>query len=293
MHDPRLDDRAWTEAIDAYARRARRPRRPSAGTGRWIFASALVLALTVSPFAIGASGDFLREGKRNPSRGSAKRETKIIAGNKTYGTRQSNIRDGDGGGAIYGCRSKSGNEPCVRASNLNTGHAFEFATRGPEAGKITARGGESARPFTTNATAVATGLNSDRVDGMHGARIDFRAASGTGQTDVLNLGGLILRASCGAGSDLSVIATTTVPNTAIHVSWNKDPGNQAFYRQDNNLSPGSTFAVMTNPNDDNTQGTISYSTPQGVQVSITFQSEEANAFGNTVDCLFGGTAFGG
>src|SRR5919197_3526543 len=109
MPDLRLDDRAWTEAIDAYAKRARRPRQPSTGAGRWIFASALVLALTVSPFAIGATGDVLREGKRNPSSGSAKRETEIIAGSKTYGTRQSNVRDGDGGGAIYGCRSKPGN----------------------------------------------------------------------------------------------------------------------------------------------------------------------------------------
>jgi hypothetical protein len=293
MADLRLDDRAWTEAIDAYARRARRPRRPSTGAGRWIFASALVLALTVSPFAIGATGDVLHEGKRNPSSGNAQRETQIIASNKTYGTRQSNVRDGDGGGAIYGCRSKTGNEPCIRASNLKTGHAFEFATRGSEGGKITASGGASARPFTTNANAVATGLNADRIDSLDAARIDFRAPAGTAQTDVLNLGGLILRASCGAGPDLSVVATTTVPNSTIHVSWNRDPGNVPFYRQDNNLSPGSTFAVMTNPNDDDAEGTISFSTPQGSHVSVTFQSEEANAFGNTVACLFGGTALGG
>jgi hypothetical protein len=293
MADLRLDDRAWTEAIEEYAGRTRRRRRRRrAEPGRWIFASALVLALTVSPFAIGATGDVLREGKRNPSSGNAKRETEIIAGNKTYGTRQSNVRDGDGGGAIYGCRSKAGNEPCIRSSNLKAGHAFQFATRGPEAGKITASGGASARPFTTNATGVATGLNADRLDNLDAARIDFRAPVGTAQTDVLTLGGLILRASCGAGPDLSVIATTTVPNSTIHVSWNKDPGNAPFYRQDNDLSPGSTFAVMTNPNDDNAEGTISYSTPQGSHVSVTFQSEEANAFGNTVACLFGGTALG-
>ena len=292
MPDLRLDDHAWTQAIDAYARRARRPRRRSTGTGRWVFASALVLAVTVSPFAIGATGDVLREGKRNPSSGNAKHETEIIANNKTYGTRQSNVRDGDGGGAIYGCRSKSGNEPCLRSSNLKNGHAFEFASRGGEAGRITASGGDNARPFTTNATGVATGLNADRVDGVNAARIDFRAPVGTAQTDVLNLAGLILRASCGAGPDLSVVATTTVPNTTIQVAWNKDPGNSPFYRQDTNLSPGSTFAVMTNPNDDDAQGTIAYSTPQGSHVTVTFQSEEGNAFGNTVACLFGGTALG-
>ena len=42
--------------------------------------------------------------------------------------------DGDGGGAIYGCRSNPGNEPCIRANNLKGGRAFEFETVGKEAG---------------------------------------------------------------------------------------------------------------------------------------------------------------
>jgi hypothetical protein len=293
MADPRIDDRAWVEAMDAYARRARRRRRFGGyGQGPWILASAIVLALMVSPFAIATTGSVLREGKRNPSSGSAKRETQIIAGNKTYGTRQSNTRDGDGGGAIYGCRSNSGNEPCIRANNLKAGRAFEFSTRGAEGGQIRTKS-DGGRPFTTNATEVATGLNSDRLDGLDAARIDFRAAVGTALTDVLNFGGLILRASCGNGPDLAVIAATTVPDSTLHISWNKDPGNLAFYRQENDLDPGETFAVMTNPNDDAAEGTISYSTPAGVHVSITFQSEEAGAFGATVPCLFSGTALGG
>jgi hypothetical protein len=289
-----LDDRAWTEAIDRYAARAGRSRhRRRGGQARWVFGSAIVLAIAASPFAIAATGSAILEGKRNPGKGAAGRETQLISKAKTYGTRQSNIRNGDGGAAIYGCRSKSGREPCTRSVNLSSGHAFEFQTRGTEGGRISAKGGAAGRPFTTNATGVATGLNADRADGFDFARIDFRAPVGTAQTDVLNLGGLILRASCGNGPDLSVTATSTVPNSTIHVSWNKDPGNQAFYRQDNNLNPTSNFAVMTNPNDDSTQGTISYSTSTGTQVSVTFQSEEANAFGNSVPCFFAGVATGG
>jgi hypothetical protein len=289
----RLDDRSWVEAIDRYARRARRPaRRRLQGHGPWILASALVLALTVSPFAIGATGDVLREGKRNPSSGGAHRETEIIASSSTYGTRQSNIRNGDGGGAIYGCRSSSGKEPCIRANNLKAGRAFEFSTRGAEGGQIRTKS-TGGRPFTTNATEVATGLNSDRLDGLDASRIDFRGTVGVGPTDVLNLGGLLLRATCGSGPDLGVTATSSVADSTLHVSWNKDPGNAAFYRQENDLDPGETFVVMTNPNDDAAEGTISYSTPAGVQVSVTFQSEEGNAFGDTVPCLFAGTALGG
>jgi hypothetical protein len=293
MLEPRPDDRAWTEAIDRYTARARRSGPGRRGfPGRLVLAGAVVLAIAASPFAVAATGSAILQGKRNPSSGATAGETEVISKSKTYGTRQSNVRDGNGGGAIYGCRSKSGNEPCIRANNLSTGRAFEFETDGAEGGRILSKA-TTARPFTTNANGVASGLNADRVDNFNVARIDFRASPGTAQTDVLNLGGLILRASCGNGPDLALVATTTVPDSTIHVSWAKDPGNLSFYRQENDLDPNETFAVMTNPNDDSAEGTISYSTPAGAQVSVTFQSEEGNAFGNTVPCFFGGIAMGG
>jgi hypothetical protein len=289
------EDREWVEAVDRYLEnvnpRKRRARRGSS-QGRYVLGSALVLALLVSPFAVATTGDVLREGKRNPGSGSAKRETEIIANNDTYGTRQSNVQNGNGGGAIYGCRSKSGREPCIRSNNLNTGRAFEFETNGTEAGRIEADT-PGARPFTTNAGGVATGLNSDKVDGLDTGRVDFRAAAGTATTDIFNLGGLILRASCATGPDLQVLADTTVLNSTIHVSWNHQTAggvDQAFYRNANDLDPGANFSIMTAGNDDHAQGTLVYSSPAGSHVSVTFQSEEADAFGGTVNCLFAGTA---
>jgi hypothetical protein len=173
-----------------------RPLRGS-GQGKYLLASSIVLAIAVAPFAMAAGeGGFLRLGSRNPGGGGElSRETQIIASNGSWGTRQSN--KGSGGGAIYGCRSvppasgKAGtdNEPCVRANNLTTGRAFEFNTaRGTEAGRITVgndRGDEAnARPFSTNATGVATGLNADRVDGLSGddlqRRIRFAAVKADG-----------------------------------------------------------------------------------------------------------------
>ncbi|HYF27313.1 MAG TPA: hypothetical protein VD931_16325, partial [Baekduia sp.] len=118
-------------------------------------------------------------GVRNPSANETQaltRETEIIANTSTYGTRQSNKSD-NGGGAIYGCRSGAGgtaakNEPCVRANNLSSGLAFEFESDGNLIGTFTvAKPGDEARPFTTNATGVATGLNADRVDGADLAEI--------------------------------------------------------------------------------------------------------------------------
>src|SRR3954463_13107796 len=139
----------------------------------WIIASSLLLAVCIAPFAIAAGeGKPVDGGARNPSNNESQaytRETEIIANNGTYGTRQSNKSD-NGGGAIYGCPSKAGgtqkgNQPCVRASNLVDGRAFEFSSNGgTEVGRITSGNTKSA-PFTTNATGVATGLNADQVDG--------------------------------------------------------------------------------------------------------------------------------
>jgi hypothetical protein len=142
--------------------------------------------LIAAPFAVAATGDPLREGVRN---GTTAKETEIIGnitaktGKGGYVTRQSNIATGAnaGGAAIYGCRAPAGgtttgSAPCLRASNLGAGNAFEFAASGgPIAGVISvgnpAAANPSAAPFTTNATAVATGLNADKVDGKDASEL--------------------------------------------------------------------------------------------------------------------------
>jgi len=141
------------------------------GKGPWILVSSVLVAMLVTPFAIAAGeGRPLLGGARNPSSNQSldlTRETEIIAETNTYGTRQSNKSD-NGGGAIYGCRSKPGgtpqsNEPCIRANNLDKGRAFEFVSGGDEVGRIESPNAGAA-PFTTNAQGVAGGLNADRVD---------------------------------------------------------------------------------------------------------------------------------
>jgi hypothetical protein len=151
-----------------------------------------VVVLIGSPFAFSATRDNIREGVRNPASGAAERETQIIArtGTDTYGTRQSNL--GDGGAAIYGCRSSldpqaigdpKRSTPCVRANNLANGKAFDFQVKlsriagviqiGPS---LTAPRPDSA-PFVTNGTGVAVGLNADRVDSLNGNEIVTQAAN--------------------------------------------------------------------------------------------------------------------
>ena len=149
-----------------------------------------LFAVIIAPLSVAATGDTLREGTRN---GTTRAETEIVSniGATTarkggYSTRQSNLSS-TGGGAVYGCRSGAGGSaasppqnPCVRANNLNTGFAFEFnATNGAVGGLISVgAGGDTKKPFTTNATGVADGLNADRVDGQNATDIVAAAQQG-------------------------------------------------------------------------------------------------------------------
>lgn len=143
------------------------------GQGKYAVLAALVLALLVAPFAVAGNGDPVIAGGRT----TFTKITRVLGNSSTYATQQSNLRHGDGGAARYGCRSAAGNEFCLLSKNTGGGGSFRFQSLNsllggsievnPPAGKTA----DDAKPFTTNATGVATGLNADRVDGMHAADI--------------------------------------------------------------------------------------------------------------------------
>jgi hypothetical protein len=246
-------------------RRLRALRRTATGSGqgKYVLASAFVLAVCVAPFAFASGeGTNARLGARNPSGGGElTRETQIIAENKTYGTRQSNKTNGDGGGAIYGCRSaappngKAGTdiEPCLRGNNLTNGRAFEFnSVTGTEVGRITVGNdlgdNPNARPFSTNATGVAIGLNADRVDGLNASDLQpgfaVVAADGT-LGDKRDAASVTHVAASGVydvkfGSDISKCAYTATPGGAT-------PSFVTATNQDANTVRVRTFNTATPP----------------------------------------------
>jgi len=205
-------------------------------SGRYALATALILALGIPSAAVGfGEGRSILGGKRNPSQDASKAfsaETEIIANNSTYGTRQSNKRNGDGGGAIYGCRSNPGNEACVKASNLKTGRAFEFQTTGKEGGRIQV-GDTTGAPFSTNATGVATGLNSDKVDGKDAT--DF-AASGDLRFAAVAADGTAAGRGVASGSRVAATNTYTI-------TFDKDVSKCSFTATPNvtNADTGAVF----------------------------------------------------
>ena len=198
-------------------------------SGRAAVVCSLILALGIPSVAVGfGEGRNLLLGKRNPSSNpnlALNTETEIIADTTTYGTRQSNKKDGDGGGAIYGCRSNPGNEPCLRANNLKGGRAFEFVTIGKEGGRIEVGGDKTGAPLTTNATGVATGFNADKVDGKEAA--DFAPATALSFAIVSDSGGTATPTV--TGPTTPTVARATVTDDAVYtVDFKRDVTKCAF-----------------------------------------------------------------
>ena len=214
----------------------------SGRTLRYILVGALALAIGIPSVAVGfGEGRSLLLGKRNPSPNASRAlnsETEIIASNGSYGTRQSNKRNGDGGGAIYGCRSDTGREPCIRSNNLKTGRAFEFQTAGKEGGRIQV-GDVSGAPFTTNATGTATGLNADKVDGKEAA--DF-ANAGDFLTARVGANGAL---AGGRGATASAIEVG--PDT-YRVTFGRDVSQCTYTATPNGATSGQTLAVQAGGN---------------------------------------------
>ena len=173
----------WVELADDEPprRRARRQERRSRRPWAHVALAGVALAVLAAPFGVAATGDALREGVRN---GTTNRETEIIgdfnastSGKGGYVTRQSNTQTGAraGGGAIYGCRgaaggTAAGSAPCLRASNLANGYAFELASKSGPAGLFEV-GSPSDAPFATNGGGRVVNLNADKVDGLDAAQL--------------------------------------------------------------------------------------------------------------------------
>lgn len=202
----------------------------------------LVAVVGGVPLAVGATSNPLTGGARNPSANKSSEytsETQIIANTSTYGTRQSNKSD-NGGGAIYGCRSRAGGtvkgfKPCIRANNLSDGYAFEFQSdNGNVVGAIsTSKGGDQSKPFVTNATGVADGLNADRVDGKNAS--DFIPA--TDAATFAKAGDLLFAAvgadGKAAGRGVVGDATLTPATNTFTVTFNADVSKCSFTATEN------------------------------------------------------------
>jgi hypothetical protein len=183
------------------------------GQGKYLVISSLILALLAAPIALAANGDPMTAGGRT----TFTKITRVLGDSTTYATQQSNLHDGDGGAARYGCRSSAANEYCLLSKNTGGGGSFRFQSLNsllggrievnPPSGKTAS----DAKPFTTNATGVATGLNADQVDGMSADDIVKAAKAGPTPFDayaLLTADGKTNKDRTNGVADTNVIHTT-------------------------------------------------------------------------------------
>jgi hypothetical protein len=140
--------------------------------------------------------------------------TRVLGDSTTYATQQSNLHTGDGGAARYGCRSSAANEFCLLSKNTGGGGSFRFQSLNsllggsievnPPQGKTAA----DAKPFTTNAHGVATGLNADQVDGMSADDIVKAAKGGEATYALLTADGKTNGSRTQGVKDTNVVHTT-------------------------------------------------------------------------------------
>lgn len=144
--------------------------------------AAMVAAALLAAAAPAASAQRLDRndvnlGQRNPGKGAASATTRVVSRTSTTTGQFTNLGTGTGLGTA--CRTTLSARPCLRVLNAGTAPAFQFDTTGLLGGSITVgAGGDGARPFTTNATGVAVGLNADRLDGFDAAALLAEARRG-------------------------------------------------------------------------------------------------------------------
>lgn len=199
-----------------------------AGNGKWVFLSAVVLAVTTAPIAaLADDGDAVRAGGRT----TFTKITRVLGNSTTYATQQSNLNNGDGGAARYGCRSAAGREFCLLSKNVGGGGAFRFTASNALLGGVIdvdppqGQSARNARPFTTNATGVATGLNADEVDGLDADELRPRFARVNGDGAVVNQRGVAAAAKADTGT-YDVTFSDEITNCALQATaaTNTDAG---------------------------------------------------------------------
>jgi hypothetical protein len=136
-------------------------------------------------------------------------------------------------------------------------------------------------PNASNAT------NAGKVNGRSVEKFSFVSGSGAQPTNVLVVNGLTLIASCSAGPNLNVSASTAVSGAFVHSGGALPAG--SFYNADDAFNIGDSFDVVdsVDTNSDAIEGTLTYARPDGEVVTATYLAEET-----PTGCVFAGTAIG-
>jgi hypothetical protein len=121
-------------------------------------------------------------------------------------------------------------------------------------------------------------------------RISFDVPAGTAESQILSLGGLVLKGACSAGGDLSLEASSTTNNARARgvVVAAGTPDTVAFDEDDDlDSTDGFDFVGAA---DDDAVGTLVYRAPTGSTVVTVDFIVEQYSVGGAARCLIGGAA---
>ena len=121
-------------------------------------------------------------------------------------------------------------------------------------------------------------------------RISFDVPVGTAETQILSLGGLVLRGACSAGGDLSLEAASTTNNARARASVvAAGTPDTVAYDEDDDLDTTDGFDFL-GADDDDAVGTLVYRAPTGSTVVTVDFLVEQYAVGGAGRCLITGAA---
>lgn len=126
--------------------------------------------------------------------------------------------------------------------------------------------------------------------GPAATRIGFDAPAGTGETIVLDLGGLILKASCSAAGDLSLEGSSATNNGRARASVVAagTPTPTVGFKEDDDFDATDSFDFV-GAADDDAIATLVYRSAAGGVVTANLLLEQSSV-GGSARCLVGGSA---
>jgi hypothetical protein len=122
-------------------------------------------------------------------------------------------------------------------------------------------------------------------------RFSFDVPSGTVETEILSLGGLVLHGACSAGGDLSLEASSSANNARARASVASagTPADKIAYDEDDDLDTTDGFDFL-GADDDDALGTVVYRSATGSSVVTADFLVEQYSVGGAARCLIAGTA---
>lgn len=129
--------------------------------------------------------------------------------------------------------------------------------------------------------------------GLGAQRFSFEIPAGTAETQIVSVGGLVLKGACSAGGDLSLEASSTANNARARASViSAGTPDKAAYDEDDDLDTTDGFDFV-GAADDDALGTLLYRSPGGSTVVTVDFLVEQYSVGGAARCLVAGTTLVG